>query len=639
MPLDFNNNTHNQFNWPNTPFNTGNSGHWQSNFEASFWNNSFYGFGNYPCIISDSESGDSGSRSGSCMTAEEYRAEQKARNEKTREKQHIYRENDKFIDQIQTKKQDVEKGRRELNASKNNDGSANVAPKRKDLPFWQRAARCVSNIWSGVKNTAKAIVGFDKDGKWNPKKALKNLAIVGGTIILGTALSIFFPVAAPLVFKGIAAVSVAVAGTKTVSTGIKLANAETDEEKDRLEQELGGNVFNLALSATGLRKACATTKALTVKGHGINGTTAKAQGGGWKIWNSEVRLANQQARAFNAANRSGGWKNNLKSDWEAYKVGARATTNNPNGLMKGLGANGKSNYWNGVKDRLFTTFRRTSRVRNYEAQKVHLEQKINHRINEINKLLRDRSLSSAEKNLLNFEKQALINDQRLLAGCTTRSDFDRFVKQNASDKVAEKISRAVDEIESTGSTKLFGKTYTNRDDVWALCKNTKGSIQPTEYQALSQAKLEAMQQQCFSRTARNEVNTYMQGYHQQPQSTGNWWQDLMANRAYASNTRFRVDGAGSMLRKDLLGIKPALRAGGSTAVAPLRIETAFNGIQTTRFGEFVGSDEVTAILEQGEAEIKFYNEALAAANTAKRKGVLFDSAAYGLTAPELPEIV
>ena len=50
----------------------------------------------------------------------------------------------------------------------------------KKMTFMDKALRAVDNGFKCVKNVAKSIAGFDKDGKWDPVKCIRNVAIIAG---------------------------------------------------------------------------------------------------------------------------------------------------------------------------------------------------------------------------------------------------------------------------------------------------------------------------------------------------------------------------------------------------------------------------------------------------------------------------
>ena len=142
------------------------------------------------------------------------------------------------------------------------------------MTTWGKTKRALGNVFSGIWDTCKSIVGFEKDGKWNPMKCLRNVAIAVGTV----ALCVFAaPVAAGIAgaLGASAATTTAVAaGTTAVVSGLKVAagfgavgygaytagkgihnacNAKTTQEFDEATQSVGQGTFVAAASLCGLR--------------------------------------------------------------------------------------------------------------------------------------------------------------------------------------------------------------------------------------------------------------------------------------------------------------------------------------------------------------------------------------------------
>ena len=200
----------------------------------------------------------------------EYQEKIKAAEEQLKVFEHGISDEQGNIDET-TSRENVEKSLKRLeNGKKLNDGKTAVYEEDlKDLSTWSKIKRGFMNGLSGIGNCCKSIVGFDKNGKWNPVKATIN-----GVILVGAAALCLSGVGAPLgaalaSVLGTSAATVAAAasgamsalcwagvgvGAFQVTKGIvNTAKAKTMEEFDNATQEIGEGTFTGVTSFMGVK--------------------------------------------------------------------------------------------------------------------------------------------------------------------------------------------------------------------------------------------------------------------------------------------------------------------------------------------------------------------------------------------------
>ena len=201
----------------------------------------------------------SGNTSNKEMTFEEHlkrrEEEQNAAAQKANEQQSIIDLNK--LEQDKKKELDISKKleatkqtKAQVEKAKKSDGSSSVRTPYKKLGFWGKVGRWCSNAGSAVVNIGKNLVGIEKDGKWNWKKCLKNVAITAAAI--GAC---FIPVVGPAIGYGLAATGVAMGAYGTVKgiSNLKNASDNDDEAIDNAQQEIFTGAFTAVTSAFGLR--------------------------------------------------------------------------------------------------------------------------------------------------------------------------------------------------------------------------------------------------------------------------------------------------------------------------------------------------------------------------------------------------
>ena len=201
----------------------------------------------------------SGNTSNKEMTFEEHlkrrEEEQKAAAQKASEQQAIVDLNKLKQDKIKEldinkKLEATKQTKAQVEKAKKSDGSSSVRTPYKKLGFWGKVGRWCSNAGSAVVNIGKNLVGIEKDGKWNWKKCLKNVAITAAAI--GAC---FIPVVGPAIGYGLAATGVAMGAYGTVKgiSNLKNASNNDDEAIDNAQQEIITGAFTAVTSAFGLR--------------------------------------------------------------------------------------------------------------------------------------------------------------------------------------------------------------------------------------------------------------------------------------------------------------------------------------------------------------------------------------------------
>lgn len=153
--------------------------------------------------------------------------------------------NNEIVENLKTQEEDAEKAYRQFLKTKNSKGAGRVDTGESGFMRW------LSNAGTAIVNLGKSIIGFDKDGNWDPVKCITNIGI--------TALAIgatFIPYVGPVIGYGLLAAGV-IGGVVGVANGISdLNEAEKsgDQAKiDEAQQDICSNAFIGITSALGLR--------------------------------------------------------------------------------------------------------------------------------------------------------------------------------------------------------------------------------------------------------------------------------------------------------------------------------------------------------------------------------------------------
>jgi len=159
-----------------------------------------------------------------------------------------------------------------FNKSKNADGTVTQKPELKEMSFWRKLGRGFWEAFCSLGELCKSLIGYEKDGKWNPKKCITNIGIA---VLAGLACT-FVPAAVPVIAAklGASAATAITVGTIaktaliTVPTFIAFGggcikagvgvydacNAETIEEFDKAAQSAGQAAAIAFAAGSGLKK-------------------------------------------------------------------------------------------------------------------------------------------------------------------------------------------------------------------------------------------------------------------------------------------------------------------------------------------------------------------------------------------------
>ena len=280
----------------------------------------------------------------------------------------------------------------------NEDGTIKSTEK-KEKGFFKKAANWLSSAGSALLSMGKSLVGFDKDGKWHPEKALKNAAV--------TALAVgatFIPVVGPAIGYGLLAYGVG-SGVVGVAKGVqKLNNAKTEQEEEQARQDICAGAAIGITSAMGLRglgKAASTTNATTT-----------SQGILSKLGQEVKNISTNPLKATTQA---------VKSDYAAVKSA---------GFFKTFG------------NKATSTFKSTNYETKFNDKYNNMETGLNNKLADINSKIAAET-NPAKKVLLEEQKSMLegnLNELHNLQNIKTKVEFDNLRTTNSATKNQEKLT-------------------------------------------------------------------------------------------------------------------------------------------------------------------------------------------------------
>lgn len=356
----------------------------------------------------------SGNTSNKEMTFEEHlkrrEEEQKAAAQKASEQQAIVDLNKLKQDKIKEldinkKLEATKQTKAQVEKAKKSDGSSSVRTPYKKLGFWGKVGRWCSNAGSAVVNIGKNLVGIEKDGKWNWKKCLKNVAITAAAI--GAC---FIPVVGPAIGYGLAATGVAMGAYGTVKgiSNLKNASNNDDEAIDNAQQEIITGAFTAVTSAFGLRGI----------GKGVSASNASVA----------AERASVAGKAWQSVSQFG--RDVTVNAWRATGEAMKADR----ALIGGQSGN-----W-GITKFFQATGAKIKNINNYtnqqKMQRKDLKKFTNNRLNtvneEINKL---NNLQREHGSLNNYETEALTrlqNERNILQA--NQREFNKFFGKNIQKK-------------------------------------------------------------------------------------------------------------------------------------------------------------------------------------------------------------
>ena len=289
---------------------------------------------------------------------------------------------------------EIDDGIQEIRSSQKEDGSAVVAPKRKEMGFWGKTLRFLSNAGQGIVNMGKSLLGYEADGSWNWKKALKNAVITAAAI--GAC---FIPVVGPAIGYGLLAFGAASGAVGIVKSSIDISNAKTDEELDKAQQNLGANIFVTATSVIGL------------KGAGSAFRTSGANAGAA----SAASAASSGSRLAAAGKNISNFCKDVTVN--AYKGAKQASVND----MASVRANG---FWKTYRTKVTDSFGSLRYTQKFEKQQSDLIKSLEDRISKIDAQLA--SKTGNEKALLELEKESVTSIINRIRNAKTKADWEAF---------------------------------------------------------------------------------------------------------------------------------------------------------------------------------------------------------------------
>lgn len=259
-----------------SPFNQYQNYNWQSqnNFGTGFnnaWNaNSFsspmFGAGGWSPYTAFGWGGmiTSSSTSSSTKSIEDV---EKQKKENIKKKDVLFKQKE----QILLQKEEVDKLQADFDKTKNADGTAKKVEKLENMSLWSKLGRGAMNAFNGLGNLCKSLVGYDENGKWDPMKCIRNVAIAAAAtavcvfaapvaVSVATALGASASTAAMAgaVAKGVLvtapAVGALVGGVAKTGKGLYDAcTADTTEQFDRATESVGQGVAITIAARAGLK--------------------------------------------------------------------------------------------------------------------------------------------------------------------------------------------------------------------------------------------------------------------------------------------------------------------------------------------------------------------------------------------------
>ncbi len=297
---------------------------------------------------------------------------------------------------------EIDDGIQEIRSSQKEDGSAVVAPKRKEMGFWGKTLRFLSNAGQGIVNMGKSLLGYEADGSWNWKKALKNAVITAAAI--GAC---FIPVVGPAIGYGLLAFGAASGAVGIVKSSIDISNAKTDEELDKAQQNLGANIFVTATSVIGLKGA---GSAFRTSGAATGAATGAASGTA-----SAASAASSGSRLAAAGKNISNFCKDVTVN--AYKGAKQASVND----MASVRANG---FWKTYRTKVTDSFGSLRYTQKFEKQQSDLIKSLEDRISKIDAQLA--SKTGNEKALLELEKESVTSIINRIRNAKTKADWEAF---------------------------------------------------------------------------------------------------------------------------------------------------------------------------------------------------------------------
>ena len=374
------------------------------------WNTSFNYWGISPWQTSSS------SKTSKEETYKEYQERLKKERELAAEEIKIKGAKSELKETYVKNLEDLDKSKAQIEAGKKADGSSTVTASSKDLGFWGKAGRWLSNAGTALKNIGKSLIGYKEDGSWSLGKCLKNIAITAGAVALTC-----IPVVGPIIGAGMLAAGV-IGGGIGVAKGIsKLNDAKTDAEKDKAQQEICANAFVGITSALGVKGLGKSFRTAASTSSNASTAAARTSVAGKVIEKASNAGRDMTVNAFKAV------KHSVKQDAKAVQ---------------------KNGFWHTYKSKAVTAYQNlNSWKERFNNKRAELQKSVDTRltdvdnqINEIQNLNRiNGRLTPAEQQrlaLLKEEKLLLQKNQKELnmyfgASTKEKSMYDKLLNDNS----------------------------------------------------------------------------------------------------------------------------------------------------------------------------------------------------------------
>ncbi len=364
-------------------------------------------------------------------------------NKKLYEIRNILKERNKQRAEIKSSIGEINTNISEIKDSRKKDGSAVMVKSRKDMNFWGKTARFLTNAGKGIVNLGKSIIGFEEDGSWNWKKALKNAVITAAAV--GAC---FIPAVGPAIGYGLLAFGAASGTVGIIKSSIDISKAKTDEEKDKAQQNLGANIFVTATSVIGLKGAGSAFKTSGANAGAVSGSTASSAStgaAGAEAAASTAGAASATATSGTAASAAGaasGAVSDATTAASAAGCGSRlaAAGKNISNFCKDVTINAykgaKQASVNDIASVRANGFRKTYRTKvtdsfgslrytqKFEKQQSDLIKSLEDRISRIDAQLA--SKTGNEKALLELEKESVTSIINRIRNAKTKADWEAF---------------------------------------------------------------------------------------------------------------------------------------------------------------------------------------------------------------------
>ena len=441
------------------------------------------------------------------------------------------------------------------------DGTKEKVKKVKKKELGEKIFGFLSNSVKGIKDMFAGLVGFEKDGSWNPWKLVKNVAI---TAVVGTACFFCPPLGTALLYGGLAMGTVGMVknGVERWNAGDALDaaidainNAKTDEERqkaeeayikaqqaiDESEQSFGQNAFLAVTSGRGAFKAGQASR-LAAQSSSAGASNVTSAGRWTRFFKGE---------AISAKSRTS-W---LGKRWEGFANGFYDTFANPVSTIKtqsiDYAASVRTNgFWKTGRENIKSAWNANTTKGKYEAYKSEMEQRYADKITNIdNEISAQESIinnasstpeqvaqATKARSMLWEEKKFVLNCQsdfqKMGTTVTNKADYDKLMTDNAAIKGQEKLGQYT--TNANGKYELSGSEFT--PDEFAQFKANMSSYlgsQQKEFTSIINQHTEVMLSKAgigktILRKYRNNANDQavkaeLEAYA--PTSSVSWWKN------------------------------------------------------------------------------------------------------------------